>query len=330
MRQAISRALFSALLLLSVAGAARADICINIDEPRDTFSSSDRAASLILISREFRQAGEQVGSDNCTSVYVLSHVKLGNVIIVTLSGPTGQREGRAQGMDDLPALYNQMARSLITGRPMTGFNVVDRTNVTEAQAIQHRVQTDSFTYARLGYGAAFGGKAQGAPTMGFGYRAELDTFAIDVSFLNYQVRSSHPSFSPIGDYYYGSNGGFSGSFLKLEGLYFLKPAANASTYLGGGLSWGGTSTSSNTANSYSSMHGSGLQGELTVGYELPRASTLRAFVQADAVLPFYRANTETVTFQSTAPYSVRTSSGGRQYTPSLSLSVGLGCQRHRK
>jgi len=329
MRQAISRGLIAGLLLLGVAGAARANVCINIDEPRDTFSSPDRVASLILIAREFRQAGEQVGTDNCTSVYVLSHVKLGNVIIVTLSGPNGQREGRAQGMDDLPALYDQMVRSIVSGRPMTGFNVVDRTNVTEAQTVQHRVQTDSFTYARLGYGATFGGKAQGAPTMGFGYRAELDSFALDVSFLNYQIRSSHSSFSPIGDYYYGSNGGFSGSFLKLEGLYFLKPAANASTYLGGGLSWGGTSTSQDSANSYSSMRGSGLQGELTVGYELPRASTLRAFLQADAVLPFYRANGETMTFQSTPPYSTRTSSG-RQYTPSLSLSLGLGWQRHRK
>jgi hypothetical protein len=229
-------------------------------------------------------------------------------------------------MDDLPALYSQMVRSIITGRPMTGFNVVDRTNVTEAQSVQRRVQTDSFSYARLGYGASFGGKTQGAPTMGFGYRAELNSFAIDVSFLNYQIRSARSS-SPVG-YYSGSYGGFNGSFLKLEGLYFLKPVSNASTYLGGGLSWGGTSMSSNSANSYSSMRGSGLQGELTVGYELPRASTLRAFVQADAVLPFYRAYGETVTFQSTTPYSTRTSSG-RQYTPTLSISIGVGWQRHR-
>jgi hypothetical protein len=101
---------------------------------------------------------------------------------VTLSGPNGQREGRALGMDDLPALYNQMVRSMLTGRPMTGFNVIDRTNVTEAQTTQRRVPTDSFTYARLGYGATYFGKAHGAPTMGFGYRAELDSFALDVSF----------------------------------------------------------------------------------------------------------------------------------------------------
>ena len=328
MRHAFSRTLITGVLLLGAAGAARANVCVNIDEPRDTFSSQDRAASLLLIAKEFRQAGEQVDSDGCTAFYTLSHVRLGNVIIVTLSGPKGEREGRAQGMDDLPALYNQMVRSIITGQSMSGFNVVDRTNVTKAQATQRRVQADSFTYARLGYGGTFIGRTQGGPTMGFGYRAELDSFAIDVSFLNYQLRSPGPRYGPAAGYD-SSNGGISGSFLKLEGLYFLKPAANASTYLGGGLSWGGTSMSKSSGTTYTSLSGSGLQGELTVGYELPRASTLRMFVQADGVLPFYRAVEDTLSYTSGPPFSMRGTSG-RKYTPSLSVSVGLGWQRHRK
>jgi len=328
MRHAISSALLTAVLLFGSSAAALAEVCITIDEPRDTLSPSDRLSSLILIAREFSQGGEVVVAGPCTSLYVLSHVKLGNYIIVTLSGPNGQREGRALGMDDLPALYSQMVRSMLTGRPMTGFNVIDRTNVTEAQTTQRRVPTDSFTYARLGYGATYFGKAQGAPTMGFGYRAELDSFALDVSFLNYQIRSSADSYNPAAGYY-GSGAGFSGSHLKLEGLYFLKPRANASAYLGGGLSWGGTSASSNTANEYSSVRGSGLQGELTVGYELPRASTLRMFVQADAALPFYRTRSETTVFSNKPPYYTRTD-GGRKYSPSLAVSLGLGWQRHRK
>jgi hypothetical protein len=328
MRHAISGALIAAVLLFGSSAAALADVCVTIDEPRDTLSSSDRLGALLLIAKEFRQAGEAVVSQGCTATYVLSHVQLGNVIIVTLSGPNGQREGRALGTEDLPALYSQMVRSMITGRPMTGFNVVDRTNVTEAQTSQRRVQTDSFTYARLGYGATYFGNAQGGPTVGFGYRAELDSFALDVSFFNYQMRSSNGSYSATSGYY-GSGGGFNGSFLKLEGLYFLKPEANASAYMGGGLSWGGTSASKNTATEYSSVHGNGLQGELTVGYELPRASTLRVFVQADAALPFYRTNTETTIFSTKSPYYTRTD-GGQRYTPSLAVSLGLGWQRHRR
>ena len=99
--------------------------------------------------------------------------------VVTLSGQNRQREGTALGLDDLPALYSQMVRSIVTGRPMDGFYVMDRTNVTEAQeASRKRVQSDSFGYARLGYGSVFGDRGYGGPTLGFGYRAELDSFGI--------------------------------------------------------------------------------------------------------------------------------------------------------
>src|SRR5947207_15974907 len=101
---------------------------------------------------------------------------LGNTIYVTLAGPRGRREGTALGLADLPALYSQMVRSMVTGRPMSGFNVVDRTNVTESQASQKLVQSHSFGYARLGYSAIFGDHPYAGPAVGFGYRAELDSF----------------------------------------------------------------------------------------------------------------------------------------------------------
>jgi hypothetical protein len=320
-------AMMMALFLAGGAAAARADVCVTIDEPHDTLSAQDRTASLMLVARQFEQAGEVVVPDGCSQAYVVSHVRLGNTILVTLSGPIGRREATALGMDDLPALYNQMVRSLLTGRPMTGFNVVDRTNVTASQETTRRVETDSFAYARLGYGGLFGKKTLGGPSVGFGYRAELDTFGIDVSFLNYQVRSSNDGYARAGGSY-GAGGGVTGSFVKLEGLYFLKPTANASTYLGGGLSWGGTSVSDYDATSVTSWHGSGLQGELTLGYELPRASTLRFFLQTDAVLPFYRTTSETVVFSRTSSPSAATAA--RHYAPSLSVSIGLGWQRHRR
>jgi hypothetical protein len=56
----------------------------------------------------------------------------------------------AHGLSDLPALYSQLVRSL------AGIHgVVDRSNVTEEQASALRVHTDSYFYARLGYGAIF-------------------------------------------------------------------------------------------------------------------------------------------------------------------------------
>ena len=149
---------------------------------------------------------------------------------------------------------------------------------------------------------------------------QLDAWGLDVSFLNQQLPSSNGAF--------GASKGMAGSLLKLQGLSFVNPRANASAYFGGGVSWGTTIGSSGSLqNGYSSWSGSGLQGELTAGYELPRASELRVFVQADATLPFYHTSGQVFTFSQGRSSAVTT---GRHYNPSVVVSVGLGWQRRRR
>ena len=89
--------------LAAAADAAQANVCINIDEARDTLSPQDRAAAILLVTRQFELAGEPVAQGECSTRYTLSHVMLGNTITVTLSGPNTNREGTALGLDDLPA-----------------------------------------------------------------------------------------------------------------------------------------------------------------------------------------------------------------------------------
>jgi hypothetical protein len=301
---------------------AEADICITIDEARDTLSPQDRTASILLLTRAFEAEGRHVVPDGCALPYAMSHIRLGDTITVTLTRGGERRVGTAHGLDDLPALYSQMARSIVTGRPMTGFNVVDRTNVTASQESVRRVQSESIRYARLGYGGMLGDRRYGGPSMGLGYRAELDALGLDVSFLNFQMT-------------HGASGietGFAGSWLKLQGLHFFHPEANATSYVGAGLSWGGISLGGDTTAtstgwvSESNWHGSGLQSELTVGYEIPRASTLRVFIQADATLPLYKASSESNSYTRGGRI---VSTSERRYMPSLTVSMGLGWRRHR-
>jgi len=306
-------------VVMTVATSARADVCLTIDTGRDTFSETEQEAALLLLERQFVQAGERVVAAGCPSPYTVTHIRLGNTIVVSIDGPGGHREGIAQGLDDLPALYNQMAVSIVTGRPMEGFNVIDRTNVTESQSTVRRVHTDSIWYARLGYGNLFGNESYGTPALGFGYRAELDAFAIDVSFLNFQFSNMDG---------YSSRGATTQSLLKLSGLYFLSPTANRSAYFGGGLSYGHQSFggSYNATNGYysSDWDGSGLQGELTAGYEFARATTFRMFVQADAVLPFYEATSETYAIPSRTSTAPPVPTISRRYAPSFIVSIGVG------
>jgi hypothetical protein len=305
-----------ACVLLTTATAARADVCVAVDPDHDTLQPREQAAAVVLLSRQFEQEGERVVTGVCTRSYVISHAQLGNTIVVTVTGPDGRWDAVALGTDDLPAVYGQIVRSIVTKRPMTGLNVVDRTNVTASQAASaRRVHTDSLWYARLGYGGLFGDRTYGTPAFGFGYRAELDSLGIDVSFLNFQVNPS--------DSYSGSSDATAGSWLKLSGLYFTNPRANRTAYFGGGLSYGRSSFGTwdyptyNQSTYHSNWEGSGLQGELTAGYELARVTSLRMFVQTDVMLPFYRVASET--------YS-RFGPVGRdqRYAPSLVVSIGLG------
>jgi hypothetical protein len=178
-----------------------------------------------------------------------------------------------------------------------------------------------FMYARLGYGAIAGDRSYGTSSMGFGYRFESESLGLDVAFLNFQTGGTG----------YDSANATAWSLLKLQGLYFLSPATTARGYVGGGLSWGGIGFGSGEhdygALSYStSWNGSGLQGEMTVGYELPRANALRVFVEANAVLPLYKVGSQTYTH---SRGGASTTTAQSRYAPSLIASVGVGWRRGR-
>jgi hypothetical protein len=321
-RRSVRIPLIIGLLLLGLAPVrAAADVCVTIDEARDRFSPHDREAALLLLARQFELAGEHVVSPGCDNAYVVSHVQLGNTITITLSGPKGQRDATALGMDDVPAVYSQMVRSLLRGVAMAAPGIVDRTNVSNPQAAApNRVHSDSLLYARLGYGAMFGDRTYGGPSVGMiGYRREFDAVGIDVSFFNFQYKSSNVSYG-----YYGTTGssGTNGSWLKLEILRFFSRTSDKSPYVGAGVSV----SSTNLDNDATSWSGSGLQGEITGGYELGRASTIRVFLQLDASLPFYKLSSQTYVYSSVPP-PVASVSVDSRYMPTLTFSLGLGWQR---
>lgn len=317
MRIALLRLSLFSGLLLSIATAAHADVCIVLDAAHDSLSAPEQSTALVLVRRQFELEGEHVVDSGCQASYALSHARLGQTIIVRLTANAKTWEAVAT-LDDLPAVYSQMVRSIVTGRPLDGLSVVDRTNVSDAQANVRRVHTDSLWYARLGYGVINGDRGYGTPAIGFGYRAELDAFAIDVAFLNFQFDGT--------DSYAGTSHGSAQSLLKLSGLRYFSPKSDRSFYAGGGMSYGRTEFGSygygpNSTSKY--YHGDGLQGELTAGYELSRSTSMRIFVQADAVLPFYEVTAETFTASGRYPYYPIVSTDHR-YAPSFVVSVGLG------
>lgn len=314
------------LLMMGAARAATAQTCLRIDESADTLAPDERVAAILLVRKEFELASHPVADTGCEAAYTLSHIRLGNTIIVTVSGALGSREGKALGLDDLPAVYSQLVRSLTTGQPMGSLAVLDRTNVSASQDLPpRRVQSDGYWHARVGHASLFGPTTRQAASFGFGYRAVFNRLGLDMSFLNFQIDDSGG---------YSSDGSSVVSLIKLEGLYFTNPNANRSVYFGGGVSYGRTEISTqNGADFPTTGRGSGLQGELTVGYEIARVTSARLFAQADVTLPFYDVVFETFSYpvrSPNGPYVAPTITTERKYVPSLTLSVGLGWQRGRR
>src|SRR5262249_38503537 len=131
-------------------------------------------------------------------------------------------------VEDIPDAYNQMVKSLITGKPISAENgTIDRNTVTDTQASSNRIEADQVWYLRLGYGAIPSGGFSAGPTFGWGFRRELDKIAIDGSFLDTTLGRRD-----------GSYENFLMSLVKLEVLYYFDPLASNSPYAGGGLSWG--------------------------------------------------------------------------------------------
>lgn len=303
-------ALLSSLLLSRVATAG---VCVEVDASRDTLPEGDRNATRFFLAQSLQQQGVEVVQQNCAGTYVVYHVRLGNSITIFMQGPQGYRQATARTLEDVPAVYNQMVRSLLSGQPMNTTNdTVDRNNVTATQQAPNRVEADSLWYVRLGYGGVLGPNVTSGPAFGFGYRYELDSLGIDFSFLNFTIGGDSSDS--------GGSGGVSGAVVKLMGLYFLNPTANRSSYVGAGLGWGGTTVASGfndtTGTTLSAYNGSGLQGELSAGYEFLRASTIRMFVQADATLPFYLVRR--------TDFSNGLSTQDSSYAPTIAVSFGIG------
>jgi len=324
--RSVRSALFVVMLIAGAARVASGQTCIVVDEPRDTLARDERTAAVLLLGKQLELAGQRIATRDCVATYTVSHIRLGSTIVVTLSGLAGSREGTALGLDDLPAVYSQLVRSLTTGQPMGSLAVLDRNNVSAAQdQAPRRVQSDGVWYARVGYGSLFGPEAaESGASIGFGYRAEFDRLGLDVSFLNFQLDDG-------GGYYGPSSSG--SALIKLQGLYFTNPDGNRSAYFGGGLSYGRTEVRGAATGQFpTSGRGAGLQGGLTAGYEIARVTSARVFVQADVTLPFYDVIFERsypTTPPPGGPYGPPTVTVEREYAPSFALSVGLGWQRRR-
>jgi hypothetical protein len=145
-----------------------------------------------------------------------------------------------------------------------------RRSVTLDEATPRRVQSDNLGYVTVGYAATVGGDVAPGPSLGGGYRYELDRFGVDAGVVLLMAQRDAPATQ-------------TGVHAGIRGLFFAAPDASATPYLGLGLAFAALGSEIDHAG-YS---GSGIAGRVSLGYELLRESTIRFVVEADAVLPAF-------------------------------------------
>ena len=291
---------------LCCANIALAEVCVKVDEARDSLTPSERVAVTSLLENSFRKAGETIGAADCSNVYTVSNIRLGASITTTVSGAKGAQSLQVTKIEELGMAFDQIANSLVTGATLgdTAGGAVSRDNVTARQAVPNRIENDSLVYANVGPGYIVGVEADEVPiTVGGGYRFELDSFAIDLGgqLVVATGETSHAA-----------------SFLvNTGGVYFLDPLANSSSFIGGSLGLSTTGVGINDVQ-YS---GGGLHVRAVAGYEFFRASKMRFIVQFDVTLPLYdlENNEENNDEPGMAPLSDET-----LYAPVFGLSLGGG------
>jgi hypothetical protein len=172
--------------------------------------------------------------------------------------------------------------------------------VTLDEATPRRVQSDNLGYVTVGYAATFGGDVAPGPTLGGGYRYELDRFGVDAGVVLLMAQRDAAATQ-------------TGVHAGIRGLFFASPDASATPYLGLGLAFAALGSEIDHAG-YS---GSGLAGRVSLGYELLRESTIRFVVEADALLPAFTLARDEVE-------PARAGAKGDFWGATLGASLGIG------
>jgi hypothetical protein len=175
-----------------------------------------------------------------------------------------------------------------------------RPAVTLEATTPRRVESDDLGYLTVGYAATLGADLAPGPTLGGGYRYELDRFGVDAGLALLMAQRDAPATQ-------------TGIHAGIRGLFFVSPAAPSTAYVGAGLSFAAIGTEID----HSGYSGGGLAGRVSLGYELLRESTIRFILEVDAIVPAF-------TLERDEAARAAPNAKGSVWTTTLAGSLGIG------
>lgn len=282
--------IFTALTLSLGPGMAAASPCIEVDQTKDTLTAQEQKAAINTFEAVLSNQG--VSSDNCTP-FVIAHSRLGDVITVQVSRGEDIRTLRAETLSDLPAAYDQIVISFMSGEPLT--KSVRRNNVMQSQSKREKEAVDSlFFFGFSGTGSSLSEEVM--PGFHLLTRFETDAHAFGFG-LDLSVGTEEQTTDAFSS---RTTGAARWSF-GLDYAYFFAPLDSSSFYAGTGLGYSGDVVGSRS--------GAGFYASPTLGMEFFRTSAARVSMELRSMLPFYQ---------------VESSSDSAKWNPGISLILRVG------
>jgi len=141
----------SILLSLLFTSSLFAGVCIEINTSKDQLDDRDRKSAKIIIEGALQEEGRKVVQGDCSNKYSIYHLKLGETVTVIIDGPTGTKKNSVKSLNELPKIYSQMIRSLISKTNVNSTQNLDRYNATDKHINPRRAKTDSLFIIKLGF-----------------------------------------------------------------------------------------------------------------------------------------------------------------------------------
>ena len=255
--------------LVSGGTASFASPCLAIDQSNDTLTEQERKAAIntfqaVLERQDFKIEG--------CEPFILTHSRLGEVVTIRVIQGSESRTLRAASLSDLPAAYDQIVISLISGKPIEAS--VRRDNVMQSQATREKESIDSIFFLGFsGSGASNVERVMPGFHLSAQFQTDAHTFGFSGGLL---VGPSETTDSAVQDV----EDDAARAFFGLDYAFFLSPLEASSFYVGTGLGYEGDVAGS--------LSGVGFYLSPTVGMEFFRTSAARVGVELKSTLPLYQ------------------------------------------
>jgi hypothetical protein len=283
---------FFILILFSF--VIHAGVCFEVNSENDTLMPNEQNAARYICEQEFVKEGAVVDG-KCDETYVITHLILGNSIVVIIEKGAQKQSVVVADKEELTSAYNQLARAFLKGVP------VGRRNTTTENVISTQANTSQKIKSELNFMIMLGYGLQPTKDVGGGINWTLG-LRYDMRFMFLDFEFASGLYNAHGTKYFEFN------LVGFKGAYYFDETSPSSFYLGAGIRAGFYFLEKKNDDGWNEDLEFSGSGTVSIGHEWLRNTSKRFMVQLDGKFPFHTMKID----------------DKRYYFPTISINLGVG------